>query len=236
MKKPKGLIIVPAFNEENNIDTTVKEIQSSRTNFDILVVDDGSTDATAEVARSNDVPVVSLPFNLGIGGAVQTGFKFALRNGYDYAVQVDADGQHMPSEIGKLLEPLDGGEFDVVIGSRYLDKSDYQASFLRRVGAVIFMALNFLAIGQKVKDNTSGFRAYNRRAIEFLSRSYPADYPEVEAVTVLGKNGFRIKEIAVKMRSRYSGNSSITSLRSIYYMIKVSLAILINVFRSRERS
>ncbi len=235
MSKSKGLIIVPAFNEENNIGTTIKEIQNCRINFDILIIDDGSTDATVEVARSNNVPVVSLPFNLGIGGAVQTGFKFALRNGYEYAIQVDADGQHIPSEIEKLLKPLNEEKFDVVIGSRYLDKNDYQAPFLRRVGAVFFMGLIFLAIGQKVKDSTSGFRAYNRRAIEFLSRTYPDDYPEVEAVTVLGKNGFRIKEIPVNMRSRKQGSSSITSLKSIYYMIKVSLAILVNLFRSKER-
>jgi len=235
LSKSKGLIIVPAFNEENNIGTTIKEIQNCRINFDILIIDDGSTDATVEVARSNNVPVVSLPFNLGIGGAVQTGFKFALRNGYEYAIQVDADGQHIPSEIEKLLKPLTEEKFDVVIGSRYLDKNDYQAPFLRRVGAVIFMGLIFLAIGQKVKDSTSGFRAYNRRAIEFLSRTYPDDYPEVEAVTVLGKNGFRIKEIPVNMRSRKQGSSSITSLKSIYYMIKVSLAILVNLFRSKER-
>jgi len=234
LSESKGLIIVPAFNEENNISTIIKEIRNCRINCDILIIDDGSTDATAEVARSNEVPVVSLPFNLGIGGAVQTGFKFALRNGYDYAIQVDADGQHNPSEIEKLLKPLTEEEFDVVIGSRYLDKNDYQTTFLRRVGAVIFMGLNFLAIGQKVKDNTSGFRAYNRRTIEFLARTYPDDYPEVEAVAVLGMNGFRIKEIPVKMRSRHSGSSSITSLKSIYYMIKVSLAILVNVFRSKE--
>jgi len=234
LSKSKGLIIVPAFNEENNIGTTIKEIQNCRINFDILIIDDGSTDATVEVARSNNVSVVSLPFNLGIGGAVQTGFKFALRNGYEYAIQVDADGQHIPSEIEKLLKPLNEEKFDVVIGSRYLDKNDYQAPFLKRVGAVIFMGLIFLAIGQKVKDSTSGFRAYNRRAIEFLSRTYSDDYPEVEAVTVLGKNGFRIKEIPVNMRSRKQGSSSITSLKSIYYMIKVSLAILVNVFRSKE--
>ncbi len=234
MSKSKGLIIIPAFNEENNIGTIINEIQNCRINFDVLIIDDGSTDATAEVARSHDVLVVSLPFNLGIGGAVQTGFKFALRNGYNYAIQVDADGQHNPSEIEKLFEPLKEGEFDVVIGSRYLDKNDYQTTFFRRVGAVIFMGLNFLTTGQKIKDNTSGFRCYNRRTIEFLSKTYPDDYPEVEAIAVLGKNGFRIKEIPVRMRSRHSGSSSITNLKSIYYMIKVSLAILINVFRSKE--
>lgn len=234
MKEPKGLIIIPAFNEEGNIGTVISEIRKSQPKLDIVVINDGSLDATEEVVRSLGIPVISLPFNLGIGGAVQTGFKFAYQNGYDFAVQVDADGQHIPSEITKLLEHLEDGENDMVIGSRYVSKNSYQTPLLRRFGMIVFSWMNFLAIHQKVTDNTSGFRAYNRKAIEFLSRIYPDDYPEVEAVVVLGKNGFRIKEIPVNMRARQTGDSSITAFKSLYYMIKVSLAIFVNVFRSRE--
>jgi glycosyltransferase involved in cell wall biosynthesis len=234
VKERKGLIIIPAFNEQGNVGRVISEIQSCHSSIDIVVINDGSTDATEEVAQSKGIPVITLPFNLGIGGAVQTGFKFAHRNGYDFAVQVDADGQHIPAEISKLLHYLKDGEFDVVIGSRYVQKNDYQTPLLRRIGMLIFSLLNFLAIRQKVMDNTSGFRAYNKKAIEFLSRIYPDDYPEVEAVVVLGRNGFRIKEIPVNMRARQTGNSSITVFKSLYYMIKVSLAIFVNVFRSRE--
>jgi len=234
VKKYSGIIIIPAFNEQDNIADTISEIHNYDSDFNVVVIDDGSSDATAEVARSKGVNVISLPFNLGIGGAVQAGFKFAIRNGCDFAIQVDADGQHIPSEIGKLLEPLADEKFDVVVGSRYIGENNYQTPVLRRLGMIIFTFLNFCAIHQVVTDNTSGFRAYNRRALEFLSRIYPDDYPEVEAIVVLGKNGFRIKEIPVKMRARKIGNSSITTLKSIYYMIKVSLAILVNMFRSKQ--
>jgi glycosyltransferase involved in cell wall biosynthesis len=230
----KTLIIIPAFNEQDSIGNVITEIKKSHPNFSIVVINDGSSDNTAGVARSTGVSVITMPYNVGIGGAVQTGFKFAFRYDFDYAIQVDADGQHISSEIDKILEPLEDESSDVVIGSRYIGENNYQTPLLRRIGMLIFSAINFLAIRQKVTDNTSGFRSYNRKAIQFLSRTYSDDYPEVEAVMVLGKNGFRIKEIPVKMRARQGGHSSITALKSIYYMIKVSLSILVNIFRKRE--
>ncbi len=230
----KTLIIIPAFNEQDNIVNVISEIQEHNSDFDIVVINDGSTDETASRASSKGVPVLTLQFNLGIGGAVQTGFKFAVNHSYDYAIQLDADGQHISSEIDKILVPLQEDTSDVVIGSRYLGDNHYQTPFLRRAGMIVFSLMNTMAIHQKVTDNTSGFRAYNRRAIEFLSRIYSDDYPEVEAVVVLGRNGFRISEIPVTMRARQMGDSSITALKSIYYMVKVSLSILVNVCRRRE--
>jgi glycosyltransferase involved in cell wall biosynthesis len=227
----KRLVIVPAFNEANNIGQVVDEIFGANLGLDVLVIDDGSHDGTGEIARAHGARVITLPFNLGIGGAVQTGLKFAYRKQYDVAIQIDGDGQHVPSEVPLLLAPLQRHEADVCIGSRYLGPSHYHTPFMRRLGILIFSAINSVLIGQRITDNTSGFRAFNRRAIEFLSANYPSDYPEPEAVVILGRNGFRLKELAVKMRPRSNGQSSINSVRAIYYMVKVLLAILIDVFK-----
>jgi hypothetical protein len=232
----KRLVIVPAFNEEKSIGQVVDDILGCELGLDVVVIDDGSQDRTSEIARAHGSRVIKLPFNLGIGGAVQTGLKFALRHGYDVAIQIDGDGQHVPAEIPHLLAPLQRREADVVIGSRYLGARHYRTPFMRRLGMLVISAVNSLLIGQRITDNTSGFRAFNRRAVEFLSNHYPSDYPEPEAVVILGRNGFRLKESAVKMRQRLAGESSINSFHSIYYMVKVLLAVVVDVFKTYPKT
>ena len=191
-----------------------------------MVINDASIDRTADVVRAKSVVrLIDLPINLGIGGAVQTGFRYALKGNYDIAVQIDGDGQHMASEVKKVLTPVANGEADMVIGSRYLEKKGFLSSPLRRLGNFIFKIVNSTLIQQKITDNTSGFRAYSKEAIRFLTRYYPSDYPEPESVVLLAKNGFRIKEVPVIMKERTAGESSITPLRTVYYMLKVMLAI-----------
>ncbi|HOO90248.1 MAG TPA: glycosyltransferase family 2 protein [Syntrophales bacterium] len=232
----KILAIVPSFNEEENIAGVIESITKENSLIDILVVNDGSNDRTGAVARSSGLArVVNLPCNLGIGGAVQTGFIFAQREGYDIAFQFDGDGQHIASEIEKILAPVRNEEADVVIGSRFCgDGGGYRSSPSRRLGIKVFEIVNSLLIKQKITDNTSGFRAYNRRAIRFLARNYPMDYPEPEAILILGKNGFRLREVPVLMRKRGGGHSSISGSGSLYYMVKVLLALLVCCIRPRE--
>ncbi len=179
--------------------------------------------------------VVDLPCNLGIGGAVQAGFKFAERWDYDIAFQFDGDGQHIASEIEAILIPVRDNRADVTIGSRFCGISEgYRPGFARRLGIKVFEIVNLILIGKRITDNTSGFRAYNRKAIEFLARNYPMDYPEPEAVLILGKNGFRLKEIPVRMQERSTGRSSISGIWSFYYMTKVLLALIVCCMRPRE--
>jgi hypothetical protein len=227
------LVIVPAYNEAASIGRVIADLQEQQLPCDILVVNDGSTDATSQVARNaGRVQVIDLPKNLGIGGAVQTGFKYAARQNYQTAVQFDSDGQHLAGEVPKLLARLAAGGVDMVIGSRFLDgERGYRSTALRRLGILVFTGVNSLLIGQLVTDNTSGFRAYNRRAIEFLARHYPVDYPEPEAVILLGRNGFAITEVQTRMVGRQGGRSSIAGLRGGYYMVKVLLAIIMTALR-----
>jgi glycosyltransferase involved in cell wall biosynthesis len=220
------LAIVPAYNEAETIESVIREIQKKVTDIDICVVNDGSTDNTKTVAQIPGTVVISHPFNMGIGATVQTGFMYALRNNYDIAVQVDADGQHDPSFINALLSMLQENKYDVASGSRFLKKSGYKSSLLRRVGIIIFEVINRLVIRQRITDSTSGFRAFNRSAIKFLANKYPEDYPEPEVLIILKKNGFRITEIPAEMRSRQGGQSSIRGFKSLHYMVKVILAIL----------
>ncbi|MCX7820256.1 MAG: glycosyltransferase family 2 protein [Brevinematales bacterium] len=233
----KTLIIVPAYNEEEAISGVIEDLKENFSEADILVVSDGSRDRTVEIAREKDVMVVDLPSNLGIGGAVQTGLKFALRYGYDIAIQFDGDGQHIASEIKKLIEPIMEKNADAVIGSRFLKDSPslFKSTFGRRIGIKFFEILNTVLIRQHVTDNTSGFRAYNRDVIEFMAYNYPTDYPEPEAVILLGRNRFRIVEVPVKMRERKCGRSSIFGFKTIYYMVKVTLAIVMTALRYRLR-
>ncbi|MDR2579460.1 MAG: glycosyltransferase family 2 protein [Fibromonadaceae bacterium] len=221
-------VIVPAYNEQGNIASTLQDIRNANKDFVIAVINDGSTDCTAKVASKEGIAkVISLPCNLGIGGAVQTGFKYANENNFDIAIQFDGDGQHIAAEIQKLLEPLLQCEADAVIGSRFLHKNQqgFRSTFMRRIGIKIFEIICRVFIRKRISDCTSGFRAYNKKAIEMLASNYPTDFPEPEAIILLGKNHFRIKEVAVEMRERIHGKSSIGGLKSAYYMIKVILAM-----------
>jgi glycosyltransferase involved in cell wall biosynthesis len=231
------LVIVPAFNESENIRAVVASIRSAATELtqdtiDIAVVNDGSVDQTAAVARDAGAYVLDLPFNLGIGGAVQTGFKFAHDLKYDAAVQIDGDGQHDPKYLGAVLEPLRSGSADVVIGSRFMQNNGgFRSTSMRRMGIRIFRWVNSMILRQRMTDNTSGFRSYNHTALAVVAEHYPTDYPEPESAVMLGKAGFRIVEVPVRMRERQGGQSSITFWRSGYYMIKVLLAILMSALR-----
>jgi glycosyltransferase involved in cell wall biosynthesis len=234
MHQKQTLAIIPAYNEEQNVGRVIESLKEHDPDLDIVVIDDGSRDRTYEVARSSGAIAIRLPHNLGIGGAVQTGLIFARDHGYQTAVQVDGDGQHKPEEIPTILTPVQNGETDVAIGSRFLVTKSFRSTALRRLGISIFRAALFLATKQVITDNTSGFRAFNRKAIVFLADNYPCDYPEVEVIVSLKRNGFRLKEFPVEMEERQGGRSSITPIKSAYYMIKVLLAILVSALRARE--
>lgn len=227
----KILVIIPAFNEEQTILKVINDIRSSIPCADILVVNDGSHDNTSSIAHSQNVKVIDLPFNLGIGGAMQTGYIYADRNKYNFAVQVDADGQHDPKFIDNVLTPVFEGKCDMAIGSRYVSVTSYKSPICRRMGMIFFSWLINALTGRKVKDPTSGFRAVNSKIIHFFAQKYPTDYPEVEVLISLHKKGFTFCEVPVEMKVRLGGVSSITPIRSIYYMAKVSLALLVNLIR-----
>jgi glycosyltransferase involved in cell wall biosynthesis len=228
----KILIIIPAFNESGNISRTIKEIRGVLlSGVDVLVINDGSTDATANEARDAGAKVLSLPFNLGIGGAVQTGFRYAHEHGYDIAIQVDGDGQHDASYVPQLIAPIANACADMVIGSRFMAEGGFKSTFSRRIGINFFVHLINVLTGVKVSDPTSGFRAFNRRLIELFARYYPSDFPEPEAVVVAQQAGAVIVEVPVVMRRREAGNSSIRYFKSLYYMIKVTLAIVLHMIR-----
>jgi glycosyltransferase involved in cell wall biosynthesis len=229
------LAVVPAYNEEGTVARVVTSIQEQAPEFDVVVVDDGSTDGTGEHAERAGAKVVRHPFNLGIGGAVQSGFTYALENGYDRLVQIDGDGQHDPGELHKLIEAMDVHRgVDMVCGSRFLtDERDYVAPISRRTGIHIFAFLLSRIVGQRVTDPTSGFRLYNRRAIALFARDYPHDYPEVEAVLMVHFHRLSMREVPVRMFQRGGGVSSISSGKSVYYMIKVLLAIFVGLVRAR---
>lgn len=229
----KKIAIVPAFNEEGAIGGVIDEIRAFDSEFDVLVVDDASHDATAGTARAHGARVVTLPFNLGIGGAVQTGFRYAANHGYELAARVDGDGQHDPSELSTLIEGVIGGDADICVGSRFAGADGYRSSRSRRVGIRILARTVSLLTGQRVTDTTSGFQVLNRKAIELFAADYPHDYPEVEAALMLHKHRLRLAELPVHMRERAAGRSSIRGLRTVYYMAKVMLAILIGALRRR---
>ena len=223
------LLIVPAFNEADNLGAMLGELGRHHDQYDVVVVDDASTDQTAQVARTHHVPVLRLAANLGIGGAVQTGFKYAVQNQYDVVVQLDGDGQHDPSWIEELLRPIAMGEADCVIGSRYMRQNfdrNYRTPLLRRIGMIFSSTILFLATGKRITDTTSGFRALNARSFEFFAREYPVDHPEAEALLMLSQSQFNIKEIPVKMRGRTAGRSLFTLLRSAQYPIRVLVGFL----------
>jgi glycosyltransferase involved in cell wall biosynthesis len=224
--------VVPAFDEEGAIGAVIDGIHAFDPEIDVVVVDDGSTDRTAEAAAAAGAAVVRLPFNLGIGAAVQTGFRYALEREYEIALRLDGDGQHDPAELPKLLEPLDRDEADVVTGSRFRDlDGGYRPPLARRIGITWFARLVSVLSGQRVTDTTSGFQALNRSGIALFARDYPSDYPEVEATVLVLKHRLRLVEVPVRMREREHGSSSITFVRSLYYAVKVTLALLVAMGR-----
>ena len=228
------LAIVPAFNEEKSLPALIAELR--QVGCDIVIVNDASTDATERVAKACGAAVLSLPVNLGIGGAVQTGFLYAVRNGYDAVVQVDGDGQHDPVQIPVILAPLVAGEADCVIGSRYHPSkpdTNYRTPPLRRLGMRFSTGILQMATGLRVHDTTSGFRALNRRSFEFFAAKYPVDHPEAESLLVLHQAGFRIIELPVTMRSRTSGESLFSMFRAAVYPLRVCIGFLGIVFKGR---
>jgi glycosyltransferase involved in cell wall biosynthesis len=232
---PSYLAIVPAYNEAATITEVIGSLRRHAPVFDVAVIDDGSTDATSELAESAGATVLRLPFNLGIGGAVQAGFVYALENDYDFVVQVDADGQHCPEEIPKLIAAMQAEpELDMVCGSRFLTaEHGYPAPVSRRTGIHIFAFMLSRVVGQRISDPTSGFRLYNKRGIALFARDYPHDYPEVEAVLMMHHHRLSMREVPVRMRERGGGQSSIRSGKSLYYMVKVLLAISVGLARAR---
>jgi glycosyltransferase involved in cell wall biosynthesis len=230
----RHLALIPAYNEAATVAGVVERVHVAAPYCDVLVVNDGSTDDTAARARVAGATVVQLPFNLGIGGAVQAGFVYARENGYRYMVQVDGDGQHEPEEIAKLVAAMSlDPSLDMVCGSRFVVPGKYLAPVSRRTGIHLFAFLLSRIVGQAVTDPTSGFRLYNRRAIELFSGDYPHDYPEVEAVLMLHHHRLRMTEVPVQMFERGGGRSSISSGKSFYYMVKVLLAIFVGLLRRR---
>jgi glycosyltransferase involved in cell wall biosynthesis len=222
-----NLIIIPAYNEQESIGQVVEKIRTKLSGFDVIVVNDCSTDNTKSVLETSGCKYLDLPINLGIGGAMQTGYLYARENGYDFAVQVDGDGQHDVLEIGKLLKAQKETGADLVIGSRFLGEKSFQSSFMRRVGINLFSYLTLLLSGQKITDATSGFRLAGPKVIDLYAGYYPSDYPEPEVIIYLKKNGLKIVETPVKMNERQGGKSSITPLKSIYYMVKVVGSMLL---------
>jgi glycosyltransferase involved in cell wall biosynthesis len=227
----RRLAIVPAYNEAGSIESVIREIRAADAELEPLVIDDGSVDDTAQLAAAAGARVVRHPYNIGIGGAVQTGYQYARDHGFDLAVQIDGDGQHDPSEVSALLAPILDGAADMVVGSRFTGDPRYRSTFPRRIGIRIFARLVSLIVRQRLTDTTSGFRAVNRHGIRLFALDYPHDYPEVEATVLLFRHRLRITEVPVRMRDRETGRSSITALRSVYYMVKVSLALFVGLFR-----
>ncbi len=229
----RALIIIPAYNEENNIRNVLASIKREEPDADIVVINDGSADRTGQAAQSTGLAtVIDLPVNVGIGGAMQTGYMFAKRGGYEIAVQIDGDGQHDPAELRKIMTPVIEGKADCCIGSRFLERTEYRSGLSRRVGIWFFSWMIHWMIGKRFTDPTSGFRAVNKRIIAQFAEYYPEDYPEVEAIVLLTRQNFRVSEVSVLMHSRETGKSSITPIKSLYYMIKVSLAVVITRIRN----
>ena len=224
----KVLIIIPAYNEAENISGTLNDLKEQCPWADYLIINDCSTDGTRQILEKLGVEYLDLPINLGIGGGVQTGYRYAMEHGYDIAIQFDGDGQHMAQYISNLIDPIARGQADVVIGSRFIEKQGFQSSAMRRFGIGFLSKLIYLLSGVNVMDATSGFRAVNRKMIAFYAKNYAQDYPEPEAILAAGCAGARICEVPVEMRDRQGGVSSISPAKSVYYMIKVSLALLLS--------
>jgi len=223
----KVLIIVPCYNEQETISHVYHEIRN-KTLYDVLIINDCSTDESGTILKNEKIPHLNLPLNLGIGGAVQAGYRYALVNEYDIAVQIDGDGQHDPEQVATIIAPLERGEVDLVIGSRYINKIGFQSSIMRRAGIKFFRMLIFLLSRKHISDATSGFRAVNQKAMYLFQKYYAKDYPEPESNILALKNKLRVFEVPVTMRERQGGVSSIKALQPLYYMLKVSLGIIIS--------
>ncbi|MDE6386366.1 MAG: glycosyltransferase family 2 protein [Lachnospiraceae bacterium] len=226
-QKNKTLIIIPAYNEAGNIEKVVDNLITNFPQYDYVIINDGSTDHTKKVCRDRGYEVLNLPINMGIGGAVQTGYRYARDNDYEIAVQIDGDGQHDVGFLDKMIERMKEEQADCVIGSRFVEKEGFQSSGMRRIGIRFLSFLGLILTGVRVKDITSGYRLVNRRFIGIFAEDYPADYPEPEAMVIAAVHGGRIREYPVVMRDRENGISSITLKKSVYYMFKVTLAMLI---------
>ncbi len=225
----KILAVIPAYNEQEALPRTIAELRQVRPDVDVVVIDDGSKDKTAEVARASGVAVVSLPVNLGIGGAVQTGMLYAARCGYDVAFQYDADGQHRPDQIHALTRPILEGRADMVLGSRFLTDTGYKVSMARGAMMWLLRTLSSLAIHQRITDNTSGFRAYGKRAIRFMTANCSCDYPEIEAIVRLTRSGYRFLEVPVVIGDRIAGKSMFTPFRAAYFILRSLMALTVSV-------
>ncbi len=231
MPQGKVLVIVPAFDEEASLGLTLGELRRVAGAMDVLVVDDGSCDRTGEVARQHGAPVLRHPVNLGVGGALQTGFRYAIERGYDIGVQFDADGQHDPAYLEALVEPIRRGTCDVVIGSRYVARTAYRAPRARRLGMLLFSAVARLGTGRRIADTTSGFRAYGRAVMEVCRHDFPQDFPDAPLLITLARLGFRTCEVPVEMREREAGRSFYTLGKSLYYPYKNLIASLMALLR-----
>ena len=232
---PRTLILIPAFNEGARIGEVVHRVRDMYPNFDVVVVNDGSRDDTALAARTAGAEVVSHPFNMGYGVAIQTGYKFALAKGYDFLVQIDGDGQHDPAYIRHLLAPVLAGETDFALGSRFLGAESYEPSLARRAGMIFFRQLVSWLIGQKITDSTSGFQAFNRPVIRFFTTEvFPCDYPDADMLITLHRAGFRIREVPVRMFASASGKSMHRGWKPLYYMFKMLLSIAVTLLRKKQ--
>lgn len=223
----KKLIIIPAYNEENNLISLISNVKQACPDFDYIIINDCSTDDTELICKNNGFNYITLPINLGIGGAVQCGYRYALENNYDIAIQLDGDGQHNPKDINELIEPIINGSADMVIGSRFIDKQGFQTTTMRRLGIKLIKLIIKFCCGLSVTDTTSGFRAIGKDLIKLFSNDYAEDYPEPESIVSAVFNGFKVIEKPVIMEERSGGTSSINKIRSIYYMLKVPLALLV---------
>jgi glycosyltransferase involved in cell wall biosynthesis len=228
---PRVLVIIPAHDEHASLPRTLAEVRAKAPGVDVLVVDDGSHDGTAEAARASGVTVLRHAVNLGVGGALQTGFRWACAHGYDIGVQLDADGQHDPGYLAALLAPVADGRCDVSIGSRFVSSTGYRAPWNRRLGMLLFSGVVRLALGRAISDTTSGFRAYNRPVMEVCQHDFPKDFPDAPLLISLARRGFRLDEVPVVMRERHAGRSFYTLGKQLYYPYKNLLASLMALIR-----
>jgi hypothetical protein len=229
------MILIPALNEEGAVGGVVEEVRAAMPGVPVLVVDDCSSDGTIPAAHAAGAEVLALPHHLGLGGAVQAGYKLAFELGYDYVIRVDGDGQHDPRDIPKILDALEQGDCEMAIGSRFLNGAGAHSGIFRAAAIVFFRAVLRPILGRPVRDPTSGFVGVNRTALALFSRSFPLEYPEIEALVVLQRKRFRFVEVPCRMRPRRAGRTTITPLKSIYYMVHVLLGVFVNVLKFEGR-